>query len=333
MDSKKNCNIFCAITPFHYFLLRQCFVNKFGKADKNILITNFNIDDIDERFKAVNCIHYTMPGQYGWELYIRNKYRKRLNFVVDNVIRASKEYDGINLFAAVLINPISNGIYSSLKNHKGFKYINFPDGIGSVTTTKRTLKDFIKLYTKILLSKIRLLKYCYFGALEDSQGTYCADVIYSFLPEFIKNKTKAKIEKIDLYGEMTQSEDILFLGQPGVETIIEEALYFLKNNYSLTRIYYKPHHRENKEFFEKMYQKYNFNIVSTNKCIEEYFVTERSFKIVIACTSSALINLKMMFRDKVRCISYKGTNAIEPCRREELIELYKRFGVEIINEE
>lgn len=330
MNIKQNCNIYCALTPFHYFLICQYFINDLKNDDKNILITNFSIQDIDARFKAVNCTHYAMPGKYGWELYIKNEYRKKLNYVVDNVAKIAGNCKEINLFAAVLINPISNGIYYCLKSNNGFSYINIPDGIASVTTTRRDYKDYIKLYIKLLLSRIGLIKYSSFGDRMDSQGIYCANVIYSFLPHLIKNKTKAIIKRIDLRGEMQIGEDILFLGQPDVEERIEEALHFLYNNYSVNNIYYKPHHRENIEFINKIEKNHNLKIISTNKCIEDFFVTEKSFRIVIACFSSALINLKMMFGDKVRCISYKGIDIIDECRKEELLALYNQFGVEII---
>jgi hypothetical protein len=155
------------------------------------------------------------------------------------------------------------------------------------------------------------------------------------------NYAKDKIVLVDLpisaSPVLEDGESVLVVGQNflrlgvATESYVEKVskeMHQLVKSFSSDRVDYAPHPRSIKNEFER--EEYTA-IDDDYLCVEE-LIAKGGYKHVISCSSTALINSKIMLGDKINTYSV-GLDCFpfpDTTQRERLLTAYRELGVNVI---
>lgn len=241
--------------------------------------------------------------------------RKRCKDSIKKVGNILKNYDYINLFLSDIQWPLNNALYGKFikgeckNNRRRIELCNFPDGIVNLYFAYPNFKQKIKNIIKSLFGLVLSSPYYYFNC--DIAGLEISNKIYSLMPESI-SEVKDKIVSIPKLRIVSNYNDInscIFLGQPYHKlmpakkyiSLMEKAASFTKK-LDYEKYYYKAHPSESTKESWNIFKNYGFELINDNRTIEEMFLYNQ-MGCIVSFNSSALIHLKLLYGNNLRCIS------------------------------
>ncbi len=333
-------NIFTVHTPLQHLIVNHM-VEEMGqfRDSSNFLVLDMPAEKISPNRKNWRDILYLNPpvGRY----FIGNgkNCRRAIKFIEQLV----SPFKNTALFVSDIEWPLNNAIYGMAKRYPGENIIvsNFPDGLGSLVVRHPRLKRKLRSLAKFIIGLLGGLPYHFYKG--DIMGLEACDRVYTLLPEVLPaglNPNLIPIPPFNIAAEKTLPDTCIFLGQsyeyifPAKEHVrfCTKAADYVKS-LGYAKNFYKPHHFSKTDTEKQIFADRGFELFDDPRPIEEYF-----FTVQIACVasynSSALVHLKLMFGDQVRCISclsdwsskhtIAGKTSIETIRN-----LFRVCGVEI----
>lgn len=321
MIKMHNINIFVVHSIFQD-LIAQHMIKSLPelKEDENYLIYNMNVDESREKLAGWEKV-ITLDPVGGTVLGDKKKYK----IAVEKVLTFIEEKNLVRVFLSDLNWPLNNAIYSNLakKKFNQVELCNFPDGIANLYVVDVNIKQKTKNFLKSILGLLGVTL-PYYNYKSDHIGLGLFDKIYSLMPSIIEHSISKEIIEIPTISPSLidfKPDTLIFLGQPYElhipkrkyrDLCMKAASFTMGLGYK--KLYYKPHPREDLTKGWDIFRAFGFKLFNQKGSIEELFLTSQT-ECIISFNSSALVNLKLMFGDRIRCISYCGT------------KLYKYTGV------
>lgn len=254
------------------------------------------------------------------------------------------EYTNVELLVSDINWPLNNALFGLVRKQRGLdqaiSICTFPDGLGSLMLAYPNRYQQIKNIMKASLSFLGGLPYYLHRG--DKMGLEISGKIYSLMPSVLPLSIQSRAIPIPMIKPLVDNfnaEACLFVGQ-------NHDAFMSENNYremclraagftldlGYQDLLYKPHPFATSKVELETFSRSGFEVVTDNRAVEEMFLTKQ-VACVVSYNSSALVHLRMMFGDRVRCISCCGRRAIEaaPVRLSavrEMLNLFERCGVE-----
>lgn len=336
-------NIFLTHTPFHVYVA-QCIIRcKLLPSDAiNILLIEYEADYsqmVDHKLWAdIISLEVIGGSTIGHARY--KKCEKNVD-LIKSIINGDKN---IQIFMSDIAWPMNNRIYFDKQLRRRVDYCLYPDGLGTYVLSRVTkalyARGMIKSLNGLIKQGVRYKNYKGTQAGIDRKET---KYVYAPNINFVECEASKKIEvPFNLTGEISlDMSKCLFLDQPvGWGELNSSELYLIREaainslkSLNAKRYYYKNHHfgREKEEVY---FENQGFSIINSNICAEQ-IVRENGFGIVVSYQSSALFNLKCMYKDKIRCISlfsriHSMANGYNENKSSETLDILNKVNVELI---
>ena len=250
----------------------------------------------------------------GGNTFGRGKYLKcEKNY--NKIISLINSFDSINVFFSDIAWPMNNRLFFDPVFQKKVQYNLISDGLGLYGMEKVTFALFYRGGVKRIIgwlkigSKYRNYRGSAFGL--DRSGIKKIYAPYTKLINCPSHK------KVDIYLSNSSQKIIfdrkkcIFLDQPywctmdadNWKEIRSKIMNYIKS-LGIKKIAYKNHHRGRIEE-EDYFKEHGFSLIKDKRCIEEIII-EKGYGTVISYDSSALFNLKVTYRDEIRCISLRN---------------------------
>lgn len=306
-------NIFVIHTPLQHLIVSQMVmgVPEF-KSVPNILVLDMPSDNLDiDRSLWSEVLPLKPPvGRY----FIGDggacrRARNKIKSLIDN-------NGWSRLFVSDIEWPLNNALYGLRHRYEDSRVeiCNFPDGLGSLLVRYPRFKRRLRSLAKKLIGLLGGLPYSFYRG--DIMGLAACDAVYSLLPSALPAALNSRINEIPLFKPRSANiipDSCLFLGQtyeyhfPPEEhlRLCQEAADFAQKLGYKTN-FYKPHHFAKSETEKNIFLERDFELFEDPRPAEAVFM-ERQLSCVVSYNSSALVHLKMMFGEKVRCISCFNT--------------------------
>jgi hypothetical protein len=335
-------SVFVIHTPFQRLIVHHMVkaMPEFLKSD-NYLVLDMDIDGLTIESDLWKEVIFLKPPVGRYRLGFGGNCRRARRRIFDIL----SQYKSGCLFISDILWPLNNALYGMIKKQKVQKYklCNFPDGFGNLFIKYPNFRRKVRNIIKACLGMAGAFPYyCIRG---DIAGIEDSDKVYSLMPSAMPESIKTEIigipklepEKVNLIPE-----SVVFLGQP-YDYVMPEAAYIdlctraadyaVGLNYK--SLYYKPHHFTKSDIERNIFVGRGFEVLDDRRPIEEIFL-QRQFSCVLSYTSSALVNLKILMGEKVRCIStfnalatsytVEGKKAFD-----ETIRLFKLCNIEMVD--
>lgn len=256
-----------------------------------------------------------------------------------------QNYQQTRFFVSDIDWPLNNALFGLKKIQPAGQVMMclFPDGLGSLLVAKPNIKRKLKNFVKSVIGKLGGSPY--YTHRGDIMGFAVSDRIYSLMPKAISNKTKANVITIPVIEPSIPNmncNSCIFLGQSydlcmppkAHKSLCHDAAEYAKS-LGYQYLYYKPHHFSTKDIEKNIFQENGFTLINDKRPIEEFFLTNQ-MSCVVSYNSSALVHLKMMFAEKVRCIACFGGTVIKYTNVKtgtikELKRVFELCGVELFD--
>jgi len=332
-------NIFIAHSPFQWLIANHMVktMDEFSKYDNFLILDSLKKRDNDAYGNWQEIIILD-PSIGRSVLGSGSNCRKALKIIED----ICSEYQDIYLFRANLEWPLNNALIGS-KLHSSSSNIvlcNYPEGIGSLLFTYPKFKQKIKTKIKSIIGLLGGAPfYSYKG---DIMGMEASDRIYSLMPNVIGEGIEKSVVQIPIFEPLVlnvQLDTCIFLGQnydnyislQSYVDICTQAASFT-NRLGFNNLFYKPHHYDISSVEREIFMSYGFSLLDDERAIEEIFLTDQ-YACVVSYNSSALVHLKMMLSDNVRCISCFSNQIFQYVKadRKRCRELFELCGVELFD--
>lgn len=255
-------------------------------------------------------------------------------------------YDEVHIFMGTLFK-FQNVVYHTfVKNSNHIKYYNYPDGNNSLFLQRATITARLSMLCKSLVAHAARINFGFFPHFaQDRIGLLAADKLYSCLPELV-HFFSGDIVDIGLPEPDFQqkTENIcVFCGMPiekgmkrNWQNKMAATAAFIAANVQDSTLIYKPHPREDILYSFPIFKKYGFKLWQEcgypDTALEHCICSGLRPKQVYSWWSSALINVKIMLKDQVECLAYRGLEFYElnpeECRH--IITIYKYLGIKYI---
>lgn len=308
-SDKIEANVFVIHTPFQRMIVQHMLktIPTLAECD-NYLVLDMDIEGLTIERDLFKDIVFLNPPIGRYKIGSGKNCRRSRKAVWE----ICRSYGRAGLFFTDIIWPINNALFGWIMKQKKRKviYCNFPDGFGNLLlkypTTKRRIRNLIKVGGSL------------FGALPyfdfscDLAGLEKADQIYSMLPSAMPEGLSGEIIEIPKMiptEENPVPDSMLFLGQPYDYLMTPENYADLAaktRDYLLEqgcqKYFYKSHHFAKSDIEKNIFLEAGFELIDERRPIEELFL-ERQFSGVASYNSSGLVSLKILFGDRVRCIS------------------------------
>lgn len=335
----KRASLFIVHTPFQLMMAHHI-----RRTVSAVIITDsYLVIDMPSHFCSIDRTIWS--GIYEVSQPIGMKYipnAKKISLAIRQINTELTLYTQIYLFLAQIHYPLSNAMFAFClwKDRSRYTLINYPEGIVNLVPKHLTIRDHLKNTIKMLWGAIYGHPYTPFHG--DMSGVKYASKIYSFIPSapFLSAYTHKVIPiscpRIEINTKLPNSCIVLGTCNLLPESVLPHAYYTHINmdlaiytkSLGFTTLYYKPHHHDN-HANNDIFSKLGFNIIADNIPIEEYFA-KNPVDCVISFNSSALIHLRLLYPNDVKCISYKGNLLSELSRWNELEKIYISVGVTIV---
>ena len=346
LDDQRTCwmlNIFLTHNPFHVYIA-ECIIkgNLLPPDSVNILMLEREADysqHADERIWydviALETIGKSTIGHVAYK-----KCEKNVN-IIKSIIN---DNENTQIFMSDIAWPMNNRIYFDKQLRKCSDYSLYSDGLGTYLQPRITKSLHARGVMKSLNGLIKQgVRYKNYKGDQFGIGRKETKYIYAPNVSLVKCEDSKRIAvpfSSVAEGSFNMSK-CLFLDTPGFlgakkndwHLVREAAINFLKS-LGMKKYYYKSHHMGQVED-TNYHEKNGFSIINTSKCAEQ-IVSENDFGVVVAYHSSALFNLKCMYKDKLRCISLCSrtftadkASGYNENKSDGVIDLFKKLNIEM----
>ena len=216
------------------------------------------------------------------------------------------------LFLANVQWPLNNVLRAALVKRKSsipLEVCNYPEGVGSLRLVypdwHQQLRDRIKSALG-LISGVR-----YQPLKEDLMGLETSARIYSLLPQLLPADLQTKavpIPPLPISQGEADRQTCIFLGQN--DRLLPERLrrplamasaaYCRSLPY--TRFMFKSHHYGESDLQREAFSSCGFEMMRDTRPVEQILM-DGTAACVVSFNSSALVHLKMMYADRIRCVA------------------------------
>ena len=330
-------------TPLQHLIAHHMIksMSEFDDPD-NFLVLDMVKQDLSQDKHLWKEIFYLDPPVGGSILGGAKRCRKALKTISDLI----DQYEFIQVFVSDINWPLNNALYGLLfeKRNENIRLCNFPDGTGNLLIVYPNKFQQFRKIVKSILGRLGGFPYYYFGG--DTMGLEMSDKIYSLLPSAINSEINAEVVAIPMIEPAVINENpeaCIFLGeninsyvpQSAFREICTRAAEYTRN-LGYEDLFYKPHHFANSSIEKDTFMQFGFQLINSSLSIEEMFLVKQ-VPCIVSYNSSALLHLKLMFGDKVRCISYcceevLSYSKVDANVLKRLIKLYELCGVEYYNQ-
>lgn len=330
-------NIFIAHSPFQYLLANHMVnsMKEFSRIDNYLILDSlaYLSNPVVQHWREIVNLS---PPVGGSVIGSGNNCRKALSIIKDICSR----YKHIKLFRANLEWPLNNaaiGLTASNLN-LDIVFCNYPEGIGSLVYNYPTMRHMFKTKVKHILGLLGGSPF--FSYKGDIMGLESSDHVYSLLPSALKHNAGNNVTLIPILKPHViklEKETCIFIGQNyghhmslrSYTDLCERAASYT-HSLGYSTLLYKPHHYEDSRLGGEIFTSHGFSIVEDKASIEQLFLS-RQYACAVSFTSSALVNLKLMFSNNIRCIACFSnlTFKYSKAKGHQYRELYKQCGVEM----
>jgi hypothetical protein len=272
---------------------------------------------------------------------------RRMRSVVRRVLALFDPPRSARLFLANVQWPMNNVLRATLVNREfptPIEVCNYPEGIGSL---RLVYPDWRQHFRDLMKSALGLISGVRYQPLkEDLMGLETSARIYSLLPQLLPAGLQSKAVTIPPFpmppGEVDR-HTCMFLGQNDRllperlrrPLAVASAAYCRSLPYK--RFVFKSHHYGESELQREAFIGSGFERLTDTRPVEQILMVD-TVACVVSFNSSALVHLKMMFGDRIRCIAcfpeQFGQMARQQARHTKGIhELFEKTGVEIFEEQ
>ncbi|MCK4632167.1 MAG: hypothetical protein KAT79_02790 [candidate division Zixibacteria bacterium] len=306
---KSRASLFVIHTPFQRLIVHHMVrsMPEFCESD-NYLVLDMDTAGLkieNELWKKVIPLKPPV-GRYrlGWGGDCRRACR-----IVTDIL---KEYESGSLFITDVLWPLGNALYGLMRKQTDRCYLlcNFPDGFGNLFLKYPSLKRKIRNLIKVCVGMAGGLPYYILRG--DIAGIEDSDKVYSLLPSAMPDTIEAEIvgiPKLQISESNVVPQSALFLGQPYDYVMSDEDYHDLATRAAdyaaglgYENLFYKSHHFAKSDIEKDIFANRGFEILDDRRPIEEVFLA-RQMSCVLSYNSSALVNLKILMGDQIRCIS------------------------------
>jgi hypothetical protein len=262
------------------------------------------------------------------------------------LLAALRRYARCEVLVSDIAWPLNNAVAATLSRVNGGIDLTlslFPDGLVTYLGATVTPRLYRRGLLKRLLGRLGGVPYISYRGNLTGADWMGISAIYTPHPE-LTPAPRERLVPIPPFTPPTtapQPRGCVYLGQ-SVEHILSRQRYerFCLGALACVRglgyetVMYKPHHFESavsRHFFEEA----GVEILDDPRPIEEVF-RERPFECVVSYNTSAFVNLKLVYGDRVRCVSY-GNAYLTSLSWEDrpyaarMRDLFTRLGVEIVD--
>jgi hypothetical protein len=254
-----------------------------------------------------------------------------------------QNHGACRLFLPNLQWPVTNVLYGLARMGTWGRSVtccNYHEGIGSLRLVypdyRQRLRDYFKRVVAVLLGSR------YYPLEADIMGLELCDSIYSLMPEALPEKVRGRavaIPPFEIRSDVTVADACLFLGQKDdhlptrMRRLLAEAAADFCAGLGYRQLLFKSHHYGESEAQRQAFTGHGFERYGSDHPVEADFATQ-PLACVASFNSSALVHLKAMLGERVRCVAcfpdemakyarYRGGQA------DNLVQLLAMAGVEI----
>ena len=336
-------NLFLAHSPFQYFVASHMVNNmpEFRKGNNYLVVdpvwSDVRIDKAGWS-EVIICDPPVGGSVVGAGV--------RLRSVVGRVMELLDPPCPASLFLANVQWPLNNVLRAALGRRTlavRIEVCNYPEGIGSLRLVypdwRQQFRDLMKS-ALVLMSGVR-----YQPLNEDLMGLDKSTRIYSLLPQLLPAELQSKTVTIPPFP-MSQGEvdryTCIFLGQndrllrPRLRSPLAVAAAAYCRSLPYDRFLFKSHHYGESDVQREAFIGTGFEMLTDTRAVEQVLMTNTA-ACVVSFNSSALVHLKMMYGDRIRCIACFvdkfGQMARQKSGQTKAIRaLFEKAGVEIFEE-
>jgi|GEM_PF-1389503 len=341
MSERRTVNLFVAHSPFQAYVADHMTARmpEFERSINVLMVDSptLPMDAGGGRWgSAIRLDPAVGPSVRGAKPRLQDALRSVSNFVVDASVA--------RLFVANVQWPLNNVLFGRWPRMVGSaeqQRCNYPEGIGSL---RLVYPNWGQKMRDLLKSMSGLLGGVYYYPLRgDLMGLEASDRIYSLMPGLVPSALQEKVVAIPLFETGTvsvKSDTLLFLGQfdKAVPTNARKALARhaaeVCRELGYGHYLYKQHHYRESAEQRDVFLGQGFELLDDPRPVEQ-LLADRPVACVASFVSSALVHLKMMFGDSIRCLAcypeeFGRYGRMNQGQEQELIAIFRRCGVEIV---
>lgn len=317
-------NVFICHNPFHVYISNQICKDKFMSGSfSNLIVTpTRNCTRLSNVNYVVNS--NSLVGKLV-KLWLIKRMIVKLAYIAG---------PDLHLFLPHIDGVIGNFAFkSSLLKRKQVKINFYYEGIVMLDGRRMERKFPRFIGQKMLISLFifhRFIKYPDILPMNSNRIFR----VYTPYPE----KTEAPEEKtirINFQREdLRESDDgVLIVGVDAGESLRESSkslIDFIREQINTKKVFYKPHYADRERVFESIASKCNFEfkVINDTRCIEEIISGLNVNLVVCTHLSSALLNLKLIYKNELRVVFFAHPKTIAALGYENL-EFASSLGIEL----
>lgn len=315
-------NVFICQTPFQSFVCSNLCRALFKDDFRNIFISSVA----------------SYPNYPGEVIEIKNTFFEKIQgtWKAKQLIKKlGSKAEEIFFFMPHIDGVLSNYIYHNTKLNTSNSFINlYYEGV-VMLDSKRVERVYPRNLTKKrILSALILHR---FRTHLDILPLYSSKIKNVYTP--VIEKTDCPPEKLKLLTFPKQQFIVkkgrcLIVGLDewfDIENLYKRLIHYVEEKRdSIDEVLFKPHYSDKRQVFQKLAKEYNFQyqLVEGKLCIEELIADNYPEYVISPYLSSALINLKLIYKDelKVICVTNDTATAFSGL---ESLDFARNCGVEI----
>ncbi len=322
----KEVNVFICHNPFHHYITNQLCKDKFvSQGYRNIIVS-----PVSQTKKGTNVSYIVTKS--GFIKKLISSWRIKL-MILDF---AMSHGENLQIFLPHADGLIGNYVLQSKKLLKANVKVSFYyEGIVMLDEGRMDRKFPRFLWQKKLFSYLLLYNFQVLSDIlpMDSQRIY---KVYTPYPEKTPAPKSKKVgisftrERIDQV-----SEGILVVGVDAGESLEDSfkgLIKFIYQRKNQETTYFKAHYADKQKVFERLAEQANFpyKFVKDVRCIEEIIGDLPVNTVIGIHLSSALLNLKLIYKEELEVFFLAHSNTIAALGAEN-VNLAISLGVKIIN--
>ncbi|MEW5797253.1 MAG: hypothetical protein AB1772_12970 [Candidatus Zixiibacteriota bacterium] len=267
----------------------------------------------------------------------------RMRTVIQWAVYLCRQFRATRLFLTNVQWPLNNVLRATLRNETSWFLVevcNYPEGIGSLGLVYPDWRQKMRDTAKSVLGVLTGVPYQ--PLREDLMGLERSDRIYSLMPHLLPEHLQAKaitIPPVPISSYAGDSRTCVFLGQNDrlvpkrYRRPLAEAAASYCRLLPYTRFLFKSHHYGESQDQRNVFVGAGFEPLANSRPIEQLLATDPA-ACVVSFNSSALVHLKMMYGDRIRCVAcfpdrFGKLAGQRTDRADSVSSLFARCGVEI----
>lgn len=320
----KRANVFICHNPFHFYISKQICKDKFTTNQfDNIIVSPFKTNQLDGTVNYI-VVNNSLFGKLRSLWIIKRTIKRMMIIYKDNLYVFLPHIDGI----------IGNYIFES-HAMRSIKINFYYEGIVMLDENRMDRKFPRFLISKILLSFSIFHKFVVQADILPMNSSRI-NKIYTPYPEKTPAPESKKVN-ISFQRENMNSKTsgVLIVGVDAgeqLEVSYKELINFIKLDKRNENCFFKAHYADRMKVFENLARenKFNYKLIQDVRCIEEIIADLDVDMIICTHLSSALLNLKLIYKGDLRVVFFAHSKAIDVLGDDNVL-LANSLGIEILN--